>query len=163
MGNEPAIENFRVAPATERDVPLLLTLIRELADYEKMTDKVVATEELLRTNLFGDGRRNAEAHIGYLDQRAVSYTVFFYNFSTFLCRPGLYIEDIFVRPEARGKVIGTAMFQYLLDLARQRGCGRMEWSVLNWNESAIGFYKKMGAAPQDGWTVFRLVLNPEAS
>jgi GNAT superfamily N-acetyltransferase len=98
-----------------------------------------------------------------MGDRAVSFTVFFHNFSTFLARPGLYIEDIYVRPEVRGQGIGKAMFEYLLDLARKRGCGRMEWSVLNWNESAIGFYKKMGASAQDAWTVYRMVLHPEES
>jgi len=163
VGNDTSSGGLRIVPATEKDVPLLLTLIRELADYEKMTDAVVATEALLKKNLFGERRRGAEAHIAYVGDQAVGFTVFFHNFSTFLGRPGLYIEDIYVRPDVRGKGIGKTMFEYLLDLARQRGCGRMEWSVLNWNESAIGFYKKLGAKAQDEWSVYRIVLNPEAS
>jgi GNAT superfamily N-acetyltransferase len=162
MDSPSNIANFRIVPATERDVPVLFTMIRELAEYEKLTDKLIATEELLRKNLFGAGNRSVEAHLAYLDDRPVGYAIFFHNFSTFLARPGLYIEDIYVRPETRGKGIGKAMFEYLRGIAKERGCGRMEWSVLKWNKSAIDFYEKMGAVPMDEWTTYRLVLEPNA-
>jgi GNAT superfamily N-acetyltransferase len=156
-------KSFRIVPATEKDVPLLLTLICEFSEHVKLRHHVVATEELLRRSLFGEDRRGAEALIGYAGNQPVGFAVFFHNFSTFLGKPGLYIEDIYVRPQVRGKGYGKAMFGHLLNLARTRRCGRMEWSCLDWNERAITFYKKMGAIAQDDSTTYRIVLHPEES
>lgn len=146
---------FSIKPATIEDTPLILQFIKELADYEKLLHEVVATEEVLRETLFGE-KSHAEVVIGYLDNTPVSFALFFHNFSTFLGRPGIYLEDLFVKPEARGKGIGQKMLAYLGKLAKDRKCGRLEWWVLDWNETAINFYKKMGAVPMDEWTVFRV-------
>ncbi len=148
-------DTFEIKLATLEDVPLILSFIKELAEYEKLSHEVVATEELLRENLFGE-KACAEVVIGYLNQAPVSFALFFHNFSTFLGRKGMYLEDLFVRPEARGKGIGQSLLSYLAYLAKQRNCGRLEWSVLDWNEPAIGFYKHLGAKPMDEWTVFRV-------
>ncbi len=151
-----------IRPATRTDVPLILSLIRELAEYERDPGAVVATPELIERHLFGEGLpaggrgRVAECVIGEIDGRAEGFALFFHNFSTWLGRPGLYLEDLFVRPAARGKGLGKALFTHLARLAVQRGCGRMEWSVLDWNEPAIGFYKALGAEAMSEWTVFRL-------
>jgi GNAT superfamily N-acetyltransferase len=144
-----------IRPATEADVPLILTLIRELADYERLSHEVVATEEALRDSLFRE-RRFAEVLLGYRDGRPAGFALFFHSFSTFLGKPGIYLEDLYVRPEFRGAGIGRAMLVHLARLARERGCGRLEWSVLDWNEPAIGFYKSLGASPVSGWTVYRV-------
>jgi GNAT superfamily N-acetyltransferase len=136
-------------------VPLILNFIKELAEYEKLLHEVVATEKILKQNLFGV-KPQAEVVIGYLDENPVSFALFFHNFSTFLGRYGLYLEDLFVRPEARGKGIGQKMLAYLAYLAKQRNCGRFEWWVLDWNETAIGFYKRLGAKAMDEWTVYRV-------
>lgn len=149
------IPGFVIRQATEADVPLILWFIRELAEYEKLLHEVVATEEVLRQNLFGE-RRYAEVVIGELDGRPISFALFFHNFSTFLAKPGLYLEDLFVKPEARGKGIGKAMLAYLAKVAKERGCGRLEWWVLDWNEPAIQFYRSIGAHPMDEWTVHRV-------
>jgi GNAT superfamily N-acetyltransferase len=149
------IPGFAIREATVADVPLILTFIRALADYEKLLHEVVATEEILRETLFGN-RKVAEVVIGYLDGQAVSFALFFHNFSTFLGKPGLYLEDLFVKPEARGKGIGKVMLAYLAKLAKDRDCGRLEWWVLDWNEPAIGFYRSIGAIPMDEWTVQRV-------
>jgi GNAT superfamily N-acetyltransferase len=149
------IGGLEIRRATENDIPLLLSLIKELAEYEKLSGEVKATEMKLRESLFGN-RPAAEALLGYLDNKPVGFAVFFHNFSTFLGRPGLYLEDIYVKPECRGKGIGRALLVYLASLARERGCGRMEWAVLDWNESAIKFYKGLNAIPLNEWTVFRL-------
>jgi GNAT superfamily N-acetyltransferase len=146
---------FKIKPATTQDVPLILQFIKELADYEKLLHQVVATEEILKETLFGD-KSHAEVVIGYLDNKPVSFALFFHNFSTFLGRPGIYLEDLFVKPEARGKGIGQKMLAYLAHLAKQRKCGRLEWWVLDWNETAVNFYKKLNATPMDEWTVFRV-------
>jgi GNAT superfamily N-acetyltransferase len=132
-----------------------LTFIKELAVYEKLGHEIVATEEILRESLFGK-RRSAETIIGYNREEPVSFALFFHNFSTFLAKPGIYIEDLYVRPEMRGKGLGKAMLSYLARLAKERNCGRLEWWVLDWNEPAIEFYKSFGASPMDEWTVFRL-------
>lgn len=144
-----------VREAREEDVPLILSLIGELAEYEKLSGEVVATEEGLRENLFGE-RRYAEVLIGERDGTPAGFALFFHNFSTFLGRPGIYLEDLYVRPEFRGAGIGRALLASLARLAVDRGCGRLEWWVLDWNEPSIGFYRKLGAVPMDDWTVYRV-------
>lgn len=144
-----------IRPATSADVPLILQLIRELAEYERAPNAAVATEPQLRDVLFGE-RPAAEVLLAFENEEAVGFAVYLFNFSTWLGRPGLYLEDLFVRPSARGRGYGRALLVRLAQIAEQRGCGRMEWSVLDWNEPAIGFYKKLGAQPMDEWTVFRL-------
>ena len=146
---------FKIEPATIHDTPLILSFIRELAEYEKLLHEVVATEDILKETLFGD-KANAEVVIGYLNDTPVSFALYFHNFSTFLGRPGIYLEDLFVKPEARGKGIGQKMLAYLAHLAKKRKCGRLEWWVLDWNEDAIGFYKRIGAKAMDEWTVYRV-------
>ena len=147
--------NFTIRPATERDVPVILAFIRQLAEYEKLSHEAVMTEEILRQSLFGS-RRAAEVLLGYSGDLPVAFAVFFHNFSTFLGRPGLYLEDLFVIPEMRGKGFGKAMLVELARIARERNCGRFEWSVLDWNKPAIDFYKALGAVPMDEWTIFRV-------
>jgi GNAT superfamily N-acetyltransferase len=146
---------LEIRSATEDDVPLILTLINELADYERLSHEVVATEEALRDSLFGE-RRVAEALLGYLEDDPAGFALFFHNFSTFLGKPGIYLEDLYVRPEFRGAGVGKALLVHLAGLAKERGCGRLEWSVLDWNEPAIGFYRGIGASPVSGWTVYRV-------
>jgi GNAT superfamily N-acetyltransferase len=145
----------RIRPAEEADVPLILRFIRELADYERLLHEVVATEERLRRTLFGP-RPGAEVVIAEADGEPVGFALFFHNYSTFLAQPGLYLEDLYVRPEARGRGIGRALLAHLARLARERECGRLEWWVLDWNEEATRFYHSLGARPMDEWTVFRL-------
>ena len=149
------MSDFRIVKAREEDVPLIVTFIRRLAEYERLTSEAVVTEPLLRESLFGK-RPVAEVVLGYHKDEPVAFAVFFQNFSTFLGRSGLYLEDLFVIPEMRGKGFGRAMLIYLARLARERKCGRFEWSVLDWNESAIGFYRNLGAVAMSDWTVFRL-------
>jgi GNAT superfamily N-acetyltransferase len=146
---------LEIRAATERDVPLILTLIKELAKYERLSHEVVATEEALRDSLFGE-RRVAEALLGYLEDDPAGFALFFHNFSTFLGKPGIYLEDLYVRPEFRSAGVGRALLVHLAGLAKERDCGRLEWSVLDWNEPAIGFYKGIGASPVSGWTVYRV-------
>jgi len=148
-------ENFKIRPAGVEDVPIILELIRDLATYERAPDDVTATEEQLVDVLFGE-RPAAEVLLAFEGESAVAFAVYFYNFSTWLGRAGLYLEDLFVKPEKRGKGYGRALLVELAKIARDRGCGRMEWAVLNWNESAIKFYQALGAKPMDEWTVFRL-------
>ena len=145
---------LQIRNANESDVPLILYFIRELAVYEKLADKVVATEELLHRTLFE--RRYAEVIIGEDDGEPVGFALFFHNYSTFLARPGIYLEDLFVKPEARGKGYGKALLARLAAIARERECGRVEWAVLDWNEPSIDFYKSLGAVPLDDWITFRL-------
>jgi len=152
---ENAMPNFLIREATEQDIPLIRTFIQRLAEYEKLSHEAIMTEEALRESLFGP-RPYAEVLLGYEDDHPVAFAVFFHNFSTFLGRPGLYLEDLFVIPEMRGRGYGRAMLVELAKIARDRKCGRFEWSVLDWNEPAIGFYKKLGAVPMDEWTVFRM-------
>jgi len=147
--------NVRIVPARPEDVPVILNLIKALADYERMSDEVVATEDGLRGWLFGD-RPAAEVVLAYLDDAVVGFALFFHNFSTFLGRPGLYLEDLFVVPESRGRGIGRLLLAHLAQIAVQRGCGRMEWAVLDWNEQAIGFYERMGARIMKEWQLCRL-------
>jgi GNAT superfamily N-acetyltransferase len=149
------VPELEIRAAVEEDAPLILQLIKELAEYEKLSHEVVATEDTLRKSLFGE-RRFAEAVIGEVESEPAGFALFFHNFSTFLGRPGIYLEDLYVRPEFRGSGLGRALLVYLARLALERGCGRLEWSVLDWNEPAIGLYKSVGAAPVDGWTGYRV-------
>ena len=130
-------------------------MIRGLADYEKLSHAVTATEDQLRQTLFGP-RPAAEVLLAFRDNECAGFALFFPNYSTFLAKPGIYLEDLFVKPHARGKGLGLALLTELARLAVERGCGRVEWSVLDWNEPSIGFYKKLGAVPMDEWTIFRL-------
>jgi GNAT superfamily N-acetyltransferase len=148
------LDNFKIRFAEAGDVSLILEFIRGLADYEKMLDQVVATEEDLAESLFE--RKMAEVIIGEYENRPVAFALFFHNFSTFLGKPGLYLEDLYVKPEMRGKGIGRIMLSYLAKLALERKCGRLEWWCLDWNEPSIQFYKQLGAVPMDEWTVFRV-------
>src|SRR5881398_3283167 len=148
-------ENFQIRPAGLEDVPIILELIRDLATYERAPDEVTATEEQLVDVLFGE-RTAAEVLLAFERESPVGFALFFHNFSTWLGRPGLYLEDLFVKPERRGKGYGRALLVELAKIAMERGCGRMEWAVLNWNEPAIKFYRSLGAKPMDEWTVFRL-------
>jgi len=154
MSTATGIDNLRIEKASEGDVALILSFIKELADYERMSDDVVATEELLHKALFG-ARAMAEVVIAYRDEGAVGFALFFHNFSTFLGRPGIYLEDLYVQPHARGKGVGRALLAHLARLAKERDCGRLEWAVLDWNEPAIRFYQNLGAVPMNEWTVFR--------
>jgi len=141
--------------ATPDDVTLIRELIEGLADYERLRHECVATDASLRETLFG-ARPYAEVVIADVDGSAAGFALFFHNYSTFLAKPGIYLEDLFVRPEQRGRGVGKALLQRLAQLAVERGCGRLEWSVLDWNADAIGFYRSLGARPQDEWTVFRV-------
>jgi GNAT superfamily N-acetyltransferase len=152
---------IRIARATERDVPLILQLIRELAEYERAPDAAIATVEILTETLFGE-RPAAEVLIAYLDDEPAGFALFFHNFSTWLGRRGIYLEDIFVRPPARRNGVGEALFREIAAIAVERGCGRVEWAVLNWNELAISFYRRIGAVAKDDWTTFRLQGEPLA-
>jgi GNAT superfamily N-acetyltransferase len=147
--------SFRIRPATVADVPIILQLIRDLATYERAPNDVTATEGQLVDVLFGE-KPAAEVLLAFEGEAPAGFAVFFHNFSTWLGRPGLYLEDLFVKPEHRGKGYGRALLVDLAKIARDRGCGRMEWAVLDWNEPAIEFYHKLGAKPMDEWTVFRL-------
>ncbi len=147
--------SLTIRPATPADVPLILTLIRELAEYEREPGAVVATEGQLRDHLFG-ASPYAQCVMGEVDGVVQGFALYFHNFSTWRGRPGLYLEDLFVRPPARGAGLGKALFRHLARLAVERGCARMEWAVLDWNEPAIGFYKRMGATALAEWTVWRL-------
>ncbi len=149
------VADFRIRPARVEDVSIILELIRDLAAYERAPNEVTATEEQLVDVLFGQ-RPAAEVLLAFEEQSAIWFAVYFYNFSTWLGRPGLYLEDLFVKPEKRGKGYGRALLVELANIARDRGCGRMEWAVLDWNEPAIKFYHSLGARPMDEWTVFRL-------
>ncbi len=153
MNNGP--RKFEIRTARVEDVPIILQLIRDLATYERAPNEVTATEEQLVEVLFGP-RPSAEVMLAFEEDTAVGFAVFFHNFSTWLGRPGLYLEDLFVKPEVRGKGYGRALLVHLAKIARERDCGRMEWAVLDWNDPAIQFYHKLGAAPMDEWTVFRL-------
>ncbi len=144
-----------IRPATEDDVPIILSLIRELAEYERLSHEVVATEGLLRESLFGE-RRGAEVLIACCKGAPAGFALFFHSFSTFLGRPGIYLEDLYVKPEFRGRGIGHALLTHLARLAKERGCGRLEWAVLDSNEPAIKLYKSIIAVPMDEWTVYHV-------
>lgn len=148
------IEGFTIRQATPEDTSLIYWFIKQLAEYEKLPELVTGTEEVLRESIFE--KRGAEVIIGELAGKPAAFSLFFHNFSTFQCRPGLYLEDLFVIPEMRGKGIGKAMLVHLANIAIERGCGRFEWICLDWNEDALGFYRKIGAVPMEGWTIQRL-------
>ena len=149
---------FRIEPATERDVPLILKLIKDLAEYEKLSHAVEATEEILRDSLFR--KRAAEVILGYAGDEPAGYALFFQTFSTFLGVPGMWVEDIFVVPRFRDHDLGRMLLARLAAIAVERGYGRVEWSVLDWNGPSINFYKALGARPLDEWTMFRLTGEP---
>lgn len=146
--------SLRIEPATERDIPLILEFVRGLAEYEKHSDRVETTEERIRKAIFG---AEPAAHVlfAYEADVALGYAVFFYTYSSFVGLPGIYLEDLYVKPEARGKGVGRELLRHLARLAKEKGCGRIEWAVLNWNEPTIGFYKSLGAVPMDEWDVYR--------
>jgi GNAT superfamily N-acetyltransferase len=153
------LPGFTIRHAEATDVPLILSYVRKLADYEQLAHEVEATEDTLRAMMFGP-RPYAEVIFGEQDGRAVGFALFFHSFSTFVGKPGIYLEDLFVDPEARGAGYGKMLMAYLARLAVERGCGRFEWSVLNWNEPSIEFYRRLGARPLDAWTVYRLAGAP---
>jgi GNAT superfamily N-acetyltransferase len=146
---------FKISPADITEVPLILALIRELAEYEKLSHMVVATEDMLREQLFGH-QPVAQVVIARENNIPVGFALFFWNFSTFLGKPGLYLEDVFVRPEFRAKGYGKALLLHLAAIAKKRGCGRFEWSVLDWNTPAIEFYKSLGAVNMKEWNLYRV-------
>ena len=148
------MSDFIIRECTREDMGLVLSFIRELAVYEKMIDEVVVKEDLLYDQLLV--KKLSACVLAFEDNVPVGFALYFFNFSTFLGKNGLYLEDLFVRPAFRGKGYGKKLLFHLADIAKQRNCGRMEWSVLNWNTPAIDFYKSIGAKPMDGWTVFRL-------
>jgi GNAT superfamily N-acetyltransferase len=149
------ISGFEIRQARPEDVPLVLGFIRAIAEYEKLGHEVVATEENLHKYLFSEGKV-AEVVIGYYQDKPVGFALFFHNFSTFLAKPGIYLEDLFVYEEYRGMGFGKKLLTYLAALAAERGCGRMEWAVLDWNEPSINFYKSLGARIMDEWLLNRL-------
>jgi GNAT superfamily N-acetyltransferase len=144
-----------IREATAADAPTILELIRGLADYEKLSDHVTATEEKLRHTLFGE-KRGADVLLAYVEAECVGFALFFPNYSTFLAKPGIFLEDLYVKPEWRGKGIGSALLRRVAAIAVERGCGRFEWEVLDWNTPSIGFYKSLGAVPMDEWTKYRV-------
>lgn len=154
MRFDTGLEGLQIRFAEEKDVPLILEFIRKLAAYEKMEQEVSATEAILRESIFQ--RKAAEVIFGEYDRKPVAFALFFHNFSTFLGRSGLYLEDLFVDPEMRGRGIGKILLSFLARLAAERGCGRLEWWCLDWNEPSIDFYRKLGAVPMDQWTVYRI-------
>ncbi len=155
MRIEGTAGDVRISRASPRDVPLIVQLIRELAEYERAPNEAVATVEGLTTALFGD-QPQAEVLLAHVGDQPAGFALFFYNFSTWTGKRGIYLEDLFVRPSLRRGGIGLALFRELAAIAVERGCPRVEWSVLNWNELAINFYKKIGATAKDDWTTFRL-------
>lgn len=150
-----APDTLRIRPATAADAALILSFIRQLAEYENLLHAVKATETTLRATLFGE-RPPAEVLIAEDGGQPVGFALFFQNYSTFLAQPGIYLEDLFVIPAARGRGVGRILLKRLAELSIERGCGRLEWAVLDWNAPAIGFYRRMGAVPMEDWTVFRL-------
>ena len=148
------MKNISFRFAEEKDVPVILQFIKELADYEKMLDEVVANEELLREWIFN--KQKAEVLFALIDGKEAGFALFFHNFSTFLGRAGIYLEDLYVKPECRGKGIGKGLLKQLAKIAVERGCGRLEWSCLDWNKPSIDFYLSLDAKPMEEWTVYRL-------
>jgi GNAT superfamily N-acetyltransferase len=144
-----------IRSAVESDIPLILLFINELAEYEKLLHQVKVTEELLRESLFG-AKRFVEVLIAKYNGEPAGQALFFHNFSTFIGRPGIYLEDLYVRPHLRGNGIGKALLQSLINIAKERNCGRVEWAVLDWNKPSINFYKSIGANPMNEWIIFRL-------
>jgi GNAT superfamily N-acetyltransferase len=145
----------RIDPARPEDVPMILTLIRELAEFERLLHEVTATEEQVHEGLFG-ARPSAEVVMARMGDEVAGFALFFHNFSTFLAKPGIYLEDLYVRQRFRGQGCGEALLRYLARTALERGCGRLEWSVLDWNQRAIDFYKSLGAVPMNEWTIYRV-------
>jgi len=148
-------ELITIRKAEYEDASLILSFIKELAEYEKLSDSVTASEDLLLKNIFGENK-HAEVIIAEYNGEPAGHALFFHNFSTFLAKPGIYLEDLYVRPQLRGKGIGKALLFYLVNLAKERDCGRIEWAVLDWNTSAIEFYKSMGAVLMDDWRICRI-------
>ncbi len=146
---------IHIRPAGERDIPRVLAFIRELARYERLEHEVIATEEALRTSLFG-ARPYAEVVLACLEDEPVGFALFFHNFSTFKGRPGIYLEDLYVRPEVRGRGVGRRLLEWLARTALERSCARLEWAVLDWNAPSIAFYRGLGAQSMDEWRIFRL-------
>jgi GNAT superfamily N-acetyltransferase len=155
MGGERGTSAITIRGATAQDVPVVLAFIRELARYEHLEHEVVATAAGVHAALFGS-RPYAEVALACLDGLPVGFALYFHNFSTFVGKPGIYLEDLFVRPEARGQGAGKRLFAYLAKTALERGCARLDWAVLDWNEPSIGFYRSLGAAEQSEWTTYRL-------
>jgi GNAT superfamily N-acetyltransferase len=149
------MSKIRIAPAEPEHIPLILSLVRELAEFEKLLHQVTANEAQLKASLFGE-RPYAEVLIAWVGEEAAGFALFFHNYSTFLAKPGIYLEDLYVRPPFRGSGCGKALLIHLAQLAVQRGCGRFEWSVLDWNQRAIDFYESLGAKPLDDWTMYRV-------
>lgn len=147
--------SITIRGARPADVPVILRFIQGLAEYEKLADACVATEAALAATLFGE-RPSAEVLLAFWAGTPVGFALFFHNYSTFLAKPGIYLEDLFVEPEYRGKGLGKALLQELARLALERDCGRLEWSVLDWNEPSINFYKSLGAVPLEEWTIYRV-------
>lgn len=152
------IDGFEIRTADVDDLPLILRFINELAEYEQLKDEVVATEEILKESVFGEGS-NTAVLLAFYNDEPVGFALYFYSFSSFVGDKGIYLEDLFVTPDTRGKGFGKALLVRLAEIARDEGCGRLEWSVLDWNESAIDFYKNLGAEAMDAWTVYRLNRN----
>jgi GNAT superfamily N-acetyltransferase len=148
-------KELRIRKGNIKDVPLIFSLIKELAEYEKLLHEVIVTESELRNNLFGR-RKYAEVLIAWFDNKPAGMALFFHNYSTFVGKPGIYLEDLYVKPEFRSKGIGKRLLLELIKLAGKRNCGRVEWAVLNWNQPAIGFYEKLGAEQMESWRIFRL-------
>lgn len=148
------IENFKLRETVQEDAGLILSLIKEIADYENMSDEVIATEESLVQSIFVDKR--AEVVIAELNGEAIGYALYFFNYSTFIGKEGLYLEDIYIKPDFRAGGLGKEIFKFLGKIAKENGCKRMEWTCLNWNKSSIKFYQSLGAIPMDEWTVHRL-------
>jgi GNAT superfamily N-acetyltransferase len=145
----------RIEPARPEDVPTILMLIRELAEFERLLDEVTATEDQVHKGLFG-ARPSAEVVMARIGDEVAGFALYFHNFSTFLAKPGIYLEDLYVRQKFRGQGCGEALLRHLASIALARGCGRLEWSVLDWNQRAIAFYKSLGAAPMSEWTIYRV-------
>lgn len=151
------LEGFKIRMAEDKDIHIIYELIRELAVYEKMEEKVTATEDILKESLFT--RKAAEVALAELNGLPAGYAMYFYNFSSFIGKPGLYLEDIFIRPEYRGRGFGKVMLTFLADLAIKKDCWGMEWTCLNWNKPSIRFYKSIGAVHHEGWRIYRLKDN----
>ena len=149
------IDKLIIRGANPEDIPVILKLTYELAEYEKLSDSIKLSEEMLNKYLFGK-RKFAEVLMAEIDGKTVGHALYFYNYSTFAGKPGIYLEDLYVRPEYRGLGIGKSLLKQIISIAKEENCGRVEWSVLDWNEPAIKFYNKLGAVPMDGWTIFRL-------
>lgn len=151
----PSDALVEIRPATRADLATIMALVRELAEFERLLDQVSATEAQLQEALFG-ARPYAEVLIAQVGEQVAGFALFFHNFSTFLAKPGIYLEDLYVRPPFRGNGCGSALLRHLAGIAVERGCGRLEWSVLDWNQRAIDFYRSLGAEPMDEWTIYRV-------